>query len=170
MKKLEGYIWEVNLEWILMMSKISQKIELKQHQSPQQILQASLLQLNLANLEQRILYELETNPALEMLDPSEEIESEEIEETDKNDKDEETEFEWEELLGINDDYEFNKSWNKKEEDSEFPLVSKETLSERIMKQLQDCDVVKKDLDIAEQVLGNLDDQGYLTIEPNLISD
>ena len=50
------------------MVKISQKLEQKQQLSPQQVLQASLLQLNLPLLEQRILHELEINPALELID------------------------------------------------------------------------------------------------------
>ena len=50
------------------MSKISQKIELGQKLTPQQVLQANILQLNTTLLEQRILRELEENPALEMME------------------------------------------------------------------------------------------------------
>ena len=66
MKKLVDYIWEASLKWILQMVKISKQLEQKQQLSPQQVLQASLLQLSLPLLEQRILHELEINPALEM--------------------------------------------------------------------------------------------------------
>ena len=48
------------------MAKLSQSQELQQKLSPQQILQASLLQLNAQVLEQRILEEIEKNPALEL--------------------------------------------------------------------------------------------------------
>ena len=78
MKKREGFTWAVNLKWILPMPKISQKQILQQKLSPQQVLQASLLQLNLPLLEQRILQELETNPALEMMELQEEVENEEV--------------------------------------------------------------------------------------------
>ena len=142
---------------------------LKQQLSPQQVLQASLLQLNLPLLEQRILHELEINPALEMTDLPNDIETEDLPE-EKTETEEEIEFDWEELLGVNDDYEYPKNWEKKDEEFETPLISKDTFSERIMKQLQDCDISNKDLEISEQVLGNLDGQGYLTIEPSLISD
>ena len=60
------------------MPKISQNLSLKQQLSPQQVLQASLLQLNLPRLEQRILQELEINPALEMMDLPDELENDEI--------------------------------------------------------------------------------------------
>ena len=151
------------------MPKISQKLSLKQQLSPQQVLQASLLQLNLPLLEQRILQELELNPALEMMELPDEVENEENPE-EKLESEEEIEFEWEELLGVNDDYEYPKFQIKDEEERESPLVSQETMSEKILKQVQDCNVDNKSLRIAEEVLGNLDEQGYLTIEPMLISD
>ena len=151
------------------MPKISQNLSLKQQLSPQQVLQASLLQLNLPLLEQRILHELETNPALEMMDLPDEVENEEILE-EKLESEEEIEFDWEELLGVNDDFEYPKTQVKNDEGREIPLISQETMSEQILKQVQDCNVDKKSLRIAEEVLGNLDEQGYLTIEPMLISD
>ena len=151
------------------MPKISQKLSLKQQLSPRQVLQASLLQLNLPLLEQRILQELELNPALEMMELPDGVENEENPE-EKLESEEEIEFEWEELLGVNDDYEYPKAQIKAEEERESPLVSQETMSEKILKQVQDCNVDNKSLRIAEEVLGNLDEQGYLTIEPMLISD
>ena len=151
------------------MPNISQKLSLKQQLSPQQVLQASLLQLNLPLLEQRILQELELNPALEMMELPDEVENEENPE-EKLESEEEIEFEWEELLGVNDDFEYPKTQIKAEEEREIPLISQETMSEKILKQVQDCNVDNKSLRIAEEVLGNLDEQGYLTIEPMLISD
>ena len=151
------------------MPKISQNLSLKQQLSPQQVLQASLLQLNLPLLEQRILQELEINPALEMMELPDELGNDEILE-EKLETEEEIEFDWEELLGVNDDYEYPKTQVKKDEEREIPLVSQETMSEQVLKQVQDCNVDNKSLRIAEEVLGNLDEQGYLTIEPMLISD
>ena len=151
------------------MPKISQNLSLKQQLSPQQVLRASLLQLNLPLLEQRILQELEINPALEMMELPDELENDEILE-EKLETEEEIEFDWEELLGVNDDYEYPKTQVKKDEEREIPLVSQETMSEQVLKQVQDCNVDNKSLRIAEEVLGNLDEQGYLTIEPMLISD
>ena len=160
----------VNSKWILPMPKLSQKLELKQQLSPQQVLQASLLQLNLPLLEQRILHELEINPALEMTELPIEEEEKEEDEKEVEEETDEVEFDWEELLGDHDDYEFPLSRGNEEEKREIPLISQETFSEQIIKQLQDCNVNKRDLKIAEEVLGNLDEQGYLTIEPMLISD
>ena len=88
------------------MVKISKQLEQKQQLSPQQVLQASLLQLSLPLLEQRILHELEINPALEMNElPNDD---EEILE-EKTDLEDESEFDWEELLGEHDDFEYPKT-------------------------------------------------------------
>ena len=105
------------------MVKISSQMEQKQQLSPQQVLQASLLQLSLPLLEQRILHELEINPALEMNElPNED---EEILE-EKTDLEDEVEFDWEELLGEHDDFEYPKTREKQEQQQEIPLVSRET--------------------------------------------
>ena len=47
------------------MQRLQQKLVQKQILAPRQILLAKLLQLNIVNLEQKILNELETNPVLE---------------------------------------------------------------------------------------------------------
>ena len=141
------------------MPKLSQKLELKQQLSPQQVLQASLLQLNLPLLEQRILHELEINPALEMTELPNEVEEEEEPEKEVETETDEVEFDWEELLGDHNDYELPLSRGNEEEKREIPLISQESFSEQIIKQLQDCNVNKRDLKIAEEVLGNLDEQG-----------
>ena len=49
------------------------------------------------------------------------------------DKEEEIDFEWEELLGINDDYEYPKSTSRHEESAEMPLIQNDTFEEKILK-------------------------------------
>ena len=107
------------------MVNISQKQEQKQQLSPQQILQASLLQLTLPLLEQRILHELEINPALELSELN--SENEEVPE-EKLESEDDIEFDWEELLGINDDYEFPKTREKQNEEGASSLISNSTPS------------------------------------------
>ena len=115
------------------------------------MLQASLLQLNIPLLEQRIIHELEINPALELIDLSSDVDTEELTE-EKGETEEEIDFDWEELLGEHDDFEYPKTREKQNEEQDIPLVSSETFSERFLKQLQDCDVNNKDLQIAEEIL------------------
>ena len=70
------------------MTRLSQKQELRQQLAPKQILQASLLQLNLPLLEQRILHELEINPALEMIELTDAINNEEPQDIEQTEEDE----------------------------------------------------------------------------------
>ena len=68
------------------MPRLEQRLEQKQILAPQQILQASLLQLPMANLEQKIVEELEINPVLEVTEPeNNEPESEESSEPAEDD-------------------------------------------------------------------------------------
>ena len=75
------------------MSKLSQKQELRQKLTPKQILQASLMQLNLPLLEQRILHELEINPALEMIELIDEELDDKIQDSDDSEEEMETDTE-----------------------------------------------------------------------------
>lgn len=154
------------------MPKISQKFELRQQLTPQQVLQATLLQLNLPLLEQRILHELEVNPALELADLEDELEIEDqsITEEEDNGEEDELEFEWDELLGDTDDFEIHQHKEKEEDKKEIPIIAQTSFSDNFLNQLRDCNANEHELKIAEEVLGNLDEQGYLTIEPMLISD
>ena len=66
------------------MAKLTQRQELKQKFTPQQVLQANLLQLNSQLLEQRILEELEQNPALELEELEDAPEESQIDETEED--------------------------------------------------------------------------------------
>ena len=48
------------------MNKITQKLDQKQKFNPRQILEANLMQLNIWNLEKRILEEIENNTVLDV--------------------------------------------------------------------------------------------------------
>ena len=74
------------------MAKLQQRLEQKQVLQPQQILQAAILQLNAVNLEERILDELEINPALDQVEGTNEPE-EETADDDDLDWDQDYEFE-----------------------------------------------------------------------------
>ena len=83
------------------MSKITQKQNLNQKLSPQQILQAKLFQLNSFALEQRLYKEMEKNPLLELSDNNDVVNGEEEPEMQQDVDD----FEIEELYSNTDDFE-----------------------------------------------------------------
>ena len=140
------------------MSKISQTLEQKHKFNPRQILQANLMQLSIWNLEKRILEEIESNPTLDIIDEDENQEEEEVEESD---------FNWEDLISNPEDYNLS---NKKDVFDSFQNSQQLSIADDFILQLNDLNAREDDLKIAELILGNLDDRGYLVIEPILISD
>ena len=138
------------------MSKITQRLEQKQKFNPRQILEANLMQLNIWNLEKRILEEIESNPTLDLIE-----DEEPEEETDESD------FNWEDLISNPEDYSLPS--NKNGFDS-FQNSHQLSIMEDFILQLNDLNIKESDLDIAELILGNLDDRGYLVIDPILIVD
>ena len=141
------------------MSKIGQRLEQKQKLNPKQIIEANLMQLNLGSLEKRILEEVESNPTLDVVEN--ELDHDSQEETDEND------FNWEDLISNPEDYSIPSSSIKEPFEKDY---SRPTLTEDFMIQLNDLNVSDDELIVAEYILGNLDERGYLTIEPIVISD
>ena len=141
------------------MSKISQRLEQTQKLNPKQIIEANLMQLNLGTLEKRILEEVESNPTLDIAE--DELDPDSPEETD------DTDFNWEDLISNPEDYHISSGSIKEPFEKDY---SQPSLVEDFMIQLNDLNVEEDELAISEYILGNLDDRGYLTIEPILISD
>ena len=145
------------------MSKLLQVLKQKQHLTPQQILEANIMQLNLASLEKKIIEEIEKNPLLEIEDENEKDFSESTEE------EKEDEFDWSELVSNPEEYEINKT-SKSEIIENTYAVNQKDLSDDILNQLEDINISSEDQEIATEILGNLDERGYLSIEPVLIAD
>jgi RNA polymerase sigma-54 factor len=148
------------------MLSLNQRLSQQQRLSPQQIQYQKLLQLNTLALEQRIKTELEMNPVLEeeiSLDQDEkEKETEEIED-EYSDKDEE-EFSLEDYMN-DDDMDHEKINRSPDEEVYHPLApSKTTLSEHLLEQLRLLNLDDDLFFLGEEIIGNLDDDGYLQRE------
>ena len=138
--------------------------------SPQQILQANIMQLTNVLLEQRIVKELEDNPTLEIIDPDTQEDEEQSDESDNKQESDDSEFDWDELDSDSDRFELNKS-NSESTDFLFTNHSTpKTLSDRIKDQLIDINISEEHMNIAHEIVGNIDDDGYFKIEPILIAD
>ena len=161
------------------MSGLKQNQEQKLKLSIKQVLHAKLLQLNAQLLEQRILREISDNPVLELSD-NDDLEDDKLEDdqnssdqdevSEIDDKQDETDFDWEELMGDPDEFDFKTYSSSDVKQVDMPLHTRKTVTDTFLDQLIDINATDEELDIAEQVLGNLDDHGYLNIEPVLISD
>lgn len=150
--------------------QLSQKLE--QRLSPQQIQLMKLLQVPTMELDQRIKQELEENPALE--EGAEESEDYDNEEDDY--KDDENEFD--DDFDITDyfdddtpDYKTQVS-NKSKDDEErvIPLSVEASFQEKLTDQLHLLYLDDTQFQIADTIIGNLDESGYLNREIEAIVD
>ena len=140
------------------MSKLKQKQSQRQSLSPQQVIQASILQLNVSALETKILDELESNPVLDQsLDNEDEESLSEPQEVDYEDDPDEYE-----PSNIYDNY--------KKEDYDIPIAEQIDFIQGLVNQLIGLNLKEWEQVIAEEILWNLDQNGYLGVDPILIAD
>ena len=149
------------------MLSLHQRLSQQQKLSPQQIQYQKLLQLNTMALEQRIKNELEINPVLE------EVMEGEMELTQEKEKDESSEDEYEEYDSskeefeledfMNDEYDSSDRVNRSGDDEVYqPLTpAKESLTEYLTNQLRMMELDEDCFTLGQEIIGNLDDDGYL---------
>ena len=142
------------------MQRLQQKLVQKQILAPRQILLAKLLQLNIVNLEQKILNELETNPVLEEVQREDEPP---ISTDDANSDVMDISFE-------SDAPEPRTLLQYSPENKELPQQYQVDFIEELVGQLDIYGLTEFEHMIAEEILWNLDDRGYITIELSLIAD
>jgi RNA polymerase sigma-54 factor len=145
---------------------------LEQRLSPQQIQLMKLLQVPTMELDQRIKQEIEENPALE--EGAEEI-NEDDREDDYDDQDKDNSDEDFDLSDYLDDdspdYKTSASnHSKDDEDRVVPLSSGQSFQERLTEQLHLLDLDDKEFMIADTIIGNLDESGYLSREIEALVD
>ncbi|MCJ8289223.1 MAG: RNA polymerase factor sigma-54 [Crocinitomicaceae bacterium] len=142
--------------------------KLEQRLSPQQIQLMKLLQVPTMELEQRIKQEIQENPALE-----EGAEKEEEDEFDNDEVEEEVEEEFDISDYLNDDADYKTHVNNKGKDDDekaIPLSGEQSFQERLSKQLQLRFLDDNQCLIADTLIGNLDESGYLNREVEAIVD
>ena len=161
--------------------------KLQQKLSPQQIQLMKMLQIPSMELEQRIKEELEINPALEE-GKEEDDELQDANNDDEFDSNEEDDpFEDKEPMNdADDDFEIDgyldeydntpdyklTSNNKSpdDEDRDTPIVLQVSFSDTLATQLGMCMFDDREMIIAEQILGSIDDDGYLRRPMEAISN
>jgi len=166
---------------------LNQRLQQKllQKLSPQQILLMKLLQIPSVALEQRIKQEIEENPALEELADSEDYDDETKESDDDLQDDGDTDSDVEEYDSGNDEFDLddylddddtpsyklssgNQSGN--DERKEIPFASGISFHDMLLSQLGLRSLNEQEMVIAENIIGNLDDSGYLNRDVNAMVD
>ncbi len=174
------------------MIKQSQQQRLSQRLSPQQIQIMKLLQVPTANLEERIKEELEDNPALEYGEEGEAGESDEFKLDEGAAEGEEYEGESEDDVELSDDtadkvdlddylrgedsgdyggdYEGDYGAGEEERQS-TPIKLETSFHDHLLAQLGMLELDERKQAIAEQIIGSIDDDGYLRREvPAIVDD
>lgn len=145
--------------------------KLQQKLSPQQIQLMKLLQVPTIELEQRIKQEIEENPALEEGDdlhdedlPTEEQAIAENEDVGSDAENERDDFDLSDYFQDDDtpDYKLSvKNSGPDEEEREMPLAGGTTFQDNMKAQLALRDISERSELLAEHLIGNLDEDGYL---------
>lgn len=168
---------------------LSQSLQQKllQKLSPQQIQLMKLLQVPTANLETRIKEELEENPALELEEENHDEGAEDIK--DEFTENGEEEFE-QEMDGSEDEYDNidvseyvqegddevadyklrDDNYPEEDEGRQLPFKAETSFYELMTNQLGLLRLEEKEQTIAEQIVGSLDEDGYLRRETSAIVD
>lgn len=165
---------------------LSQSLQQKllQKLSPQQIQLMKLLQIPTANLEERIKEELEENPALEQGEEGMEDEfADDIKDEFNNDDDEVLDGSEDEYENIDiteyvsegddeiGDYRMkDENYPEMDDGKVLPIKNEVSFYELLVNQLGMLDLDERKFKVAEQVVGSLDDDGYLRRELSSIVD
>lgn len=150
------------------MLKQNLQLKLGQKLAPQQIQLMKLIQLHTLEFEEELERELEENPALEIV-------KEDNEEEDYSAADEKLETEGSESIKTDFDVEeylyddepsyktasSNYSVDDEEFDNESLLTEGQSLYDYLMEQINLLNIDAEDLKIAEYIIGNIDNDGYL---------
>lgn len=156
------------------MLKLTQSQKLLQKLSPQQIQFIKLLQVPTANLEEKIKEELEVNPALDVgaapqdddpyhLSDQYDQDGEPVSQSDSGEE-QQTEDISDYLMSESDnlsDYHVREHSDDEEDNREVPIREESTFHEYLLSQVGLLDLEEQDIQLAEQVIGSIDDDGYL---------
>lgn len=151
------------------------QLKLGQKLAPQQIQLMKLIQLHTLEFEEELERELEENPALEKTKEENKEEYEENEEySDEGNESIDTDFDVNDYI-FDDEPAYKTSVNNysaddEEFDSQALLTESQSLYDYLLEQIRLSAIDEGDLQIAEYIIGNLDNDGYLRREIKAIVD
>lgn len=148
--------------------------KLQQKLSPQQIQLIRLLELPTIELEERIKHELEENPALE--EGTEPVDDFDVNDDTGADEmsagDSDLDISLGDYLTEDDipDYKLREMHERTEQKEDIPFSVSQSLNESLLQQLGLRDLSENNMKIAEYIIGNIDDDGYLRRDLSAIAD
>ncbi|WP_395049791.1 RNA polymerase factor sigma-54 [Flavobacterium sp.] len=159
-------------------------LKLSQKLSPQQIQLMKLIQLPTQAFEQRLLEEMNENPALETGSEEEEIydkdefdnddANDEFDDYDDNESEDTSDINIDEYLSSDEtpDYKTQaNNYSDDDEERESPLVAPISFHQDLINQLNTFILNDSELEIAEFLVGSIDDMGYIRRSiPDMVDD
>jgi RNA polymerase sigma-54 factor len=156
------------------MQKLSLQQKLLQKLSPQQIQVIKLLEIPTTQLEQRIKKEMEENPVLDIENDHEESDEDDYQNELKTKEDNENEeFSVEDYLNEEDFPSYKYTTNNYSSDdklNDIPFSSGKSFHDYLEEQIGLAILSENDLVLAEQIIGNIDEDGYLRRDLESITD
>ena len=158
----------------MLKQQLSQK--LLQKLSPQQIQLMKLIQLPTLALEQKIKEELEENPAL---DEGAEVTEDSFDDTSENYEGDDNQSIEAEDINVDEylsddevpDYRLRaNNYSKDDDDSKVPISGGDTFTDLLINQISTHKMGEQDRQIAEYLIGNIDDDGYIRRDLSAIVD
>jgi RNA polymerase sigma-54 factor len=145
------------------------KTGLSQHTSLRQELRVNprlyqamdMLYMPMMDLQQHLKQELLSNPFLELLEPEEETPEQKDSEQEKEQKEKEEEMDWEEILLNGFEVGGTREQFEQLEYTEPVTVETKDLIDHLREQLQMLTLSPRQLLLAEEFLGNINEEGYL---------
>jgi RNA polymerase sigma-54 factor len=142
---------------------------LSQHTSMRQELRVNprlyqamdMLYMPMMDLQQHLKQELLANPFLELLEPEEETPEQKDSEQEKEQKEKEEEMDWEEILLNGFEVGGTREQYEQLEYTEPVTVETKDLIDHLREQLQMMTLSPRQLLLAEEFLGNINEEGYL---------
>jgi RNA polymerase sigma-54 factor len=156
-----------------MRTGLSQQTSMRQEMrvNPRLYQAMDMLYMPMMDLQQHLKQELLSNPFLELLEPEEEERTQEpTAEQQKEQKDKEDEVDWEEILLNGFEVGGQREQYEQLEYTEPVTVETADLSDHLRDQLQMLDLSPRQQLLAEEFIGNINDDGYLSASLEEILD
>jgi RNA polymerase sigma-54 factor len=123
-----------------------------------------MLYMPMMDLQQHLKQELLSNPFLELLEPEEETPEQKDSEQEKEQKEKEEEMDWEEILLNGFEVGGTREQFEQLEYTEPVTVETKDLIDHLREQLQMLTLSPRQLLLAEEFLGNINEEGYLAAD------
>ncbi|HEU5041718.1 MAG TPA: hypothetical protein VFT84_12885, partial [Gemmatimonadales bacterium] len=120
-----------------------------------------MLYMPMMDLQQHLKQELLSNPFLELLEPEDETPEQKDSEQEKEQKEKEEEMDWEEILLNGFEVGGTREQFEQLEYTEPVTVETKDLIDHLREQLQMMTLTPRQLLLAEEFLGNINEEGYL---------